>query len=155
MGLDTLFLGYFLVHLPVSLLIDAQAVLPAGWHPQVAVDLVDYYVREFRDPYMRAPPVWFQSFVWCELTLQLALQLAAIYGLLKRRSWVGTVCVVYGTHVATTVLPIVADTACRRDRTTNEKAVLLGFYVPYLLLPVAMVLRFALHPWPSAKPKQS
>lgn len=50
--------------------------------------------------------------------------------------------IVYGSHVATTVLPTIVEvlfnTKYNLDRT--ERLVLCGFYVPYFILPVVMVI---------------
>eukprot|EP00035_Acanthoeca_spectabilis_P005550 m.115106 g.115106 ORF g.115106 m.115106 type:complete len:127 (-) comp13076_c0_seq2:376-756(-) len=71
--LDWLLLGFFASHIPITILIDSQAVFPRSVYPQGATDLVDWYAHEFHDPYMEAGrPIqwWFTSFVVCELLFQ-------------------------------------------------------------------------------------
>ena len=36
-------LVFFATHIPITLLIDAQAALPASWFPTAVRDLVDWY----------------------------------------------------------------------------------------------------------------
>jgi len=48
--------------------------------------------------------------------------------------------IVYGSHVATTVWAILAETLVSERNTTNEKIVLTSFYFPYFLIPVLFAL---------------
>uniref|UniRef100_A0A672Y993 EXPERA domain-containing protein n=1 Tax=Sphaeramia orbicularis TaxID=375764 RepID=A0A672Y993_9TELE len=62
---------YFASHIPITLCIDLQALLPAQVYPQWLKDLVQWYAGAFRDPMVVAPPAWFGSFIVCEALLQL------------------------------------------------------------------------------------
>lgn len=50
--------------------------------------------------------------------------------------------VVYGAHVATTVLPTIAEVLFNTELNLSpvERYTLLGFYAPYFLLPLIMVV---------------
>ena len=48
-----------------------------------AVDLVEWYCEEFKDALMAEPPVWFKSFVACELTMQFPFFFVACYAFWK------------------------------------------------------------------------
>ena len=84
-ALRVIFALYFATHIPITLLVDAQAVLPPAWFPGFARRLVDYHVRTFHDPLMRAPqPGWFRALVACELGLQLPFFFVALRALAAR-----------------------------------------------------------------------
>ncbi len=70
-ALDRLFLAFFLSHIPITLLIDAQAVLPPARFPAAARAASAWYLRTYNDPLM-APPIapWFAALCWSELLLQ-------------------------------------------------------------------------------------
>ncbi|XP_059170334.1 sigma intracellular receptor 2-like [Physella acuta] len=149
--LDIVFFFYFLTHIPISLLVDFQSVLPLEYYPQQLIDVKEWYCREFRDPMMVAAPTWFKSFVFCELLIQFPFFFIAVYGFFKGSKnckWLRWPCVVYGSHVATTLIPISAhilfyDFSNEKHpspRNLNERLTLLGFYFPYLLVPVLLVL---------------
>lgn len=81
--LDYVHYGYFAMHIPISLLLDFQAVLPRSCFPSAALKLGDFYNTDFKDPLMAAnpKPAWFQSFIWCEAALQLPFFGLALYAM--------------------------------------------------------------------------
>lgn len=94
---------------------------------------------------MQTNPTWFVSLVWCECTLQLPLFALFAYGLWLQKPWLRVPALIYGTHVATTLLPIMADLLYG---TALPKHMAVLVYSPYLLLPLALVVRMAVWPWP-------
>ncbi|NXT21676.1 SGMR2 protein, partial [Syrrhaptes paradoxus] len=152
---ERLFALYFLSHVPITLLIDLQALLPAGLYPQSLTDLLQWYVATFRDPVMLQPPEWFKAFVWCEAVLQLPFFPIASYAFLKGGcKWIRTPAIIYSTHVATTLLPILAhilfhdfSTSERLGpRSQRERLALFSVYVPYLLIPLLILYTMLRNP---------
>uniref|UniRef100_A0A8C2U6I0 Transmembrane protein 97 n=1 Tax=Coturnix japonica TaxID=93934 RepID=A0A8C2U6I0_COTJA len=82
--LEAAFALYFISHIPITLLIDLQPLLPAGLYPQ-QVRLLTWYATTFRDPMMLQPPAWFKAFIYCEAALQLPFFPVAAYAFLKGR----------------------------------------------------------------------
>jgi hypothetical protein len=70
-ALDRLFLAFFLSHIPITVFVDAQAVLPPARFPAAARAASAWYLRAYKDPLM-APPIapWFAALCWSELLLQ-------------------------------------------------------------------------------------
>merc|ERR1712224_203600 len=68
--LDLFFVFYFITHVPTSVLVDAQCVLPPENFPQAARDALAYHLETFKDPLMGTCPAWLRSIIWCELALQ-------------------------------------------------------------------------------------
>lgn len=140
------FLCFFASHIPISLLLDGQIVLPLKWFPQVIQDVRDFYVSTFRDSLIAGPPfhTWFQSLVACELFFQVPYFVLAVNMLLSKRTtmlprWFQSLSIIYGTHAATTLVPIVASTLWDDETTSSEKLILFGFYLPYFIFPVSWV----------------
>ena len=96
---------YLALHVPTTLLIDAQAVAPAGTHPQFAVDALAWHVRVNHDVLMSTLPPWFRGVVWAECLLQLPYFLVALYAWATRGNWIRVPTIVYGAHTATTLVP--------------------------------------------------
>jgi hypothetical protein len=92
---------------------------------------------------MGRPPAWFKSFVWCELLFQLPLFFFAAYALWHRRDWIRVPLMIYGAHVATTVLPIGAHFIFDVDLPFVEKIPLLCFYMPYFAIPLILTIHMA------------
>ena len=62
----TAFLIFFISHVPITFLVDSQALLPSWLYPQAIRELLDFYVSFVNDPLMARPTFagpWFQSFV--------------------------------------------------------------------------------------------
>lgn len=87
----------------------------------------------------------FNSMVCCECLLQLPFFFVAAYALLYRKEWIRIPGVVYGAHVATTLVPILAqvwfDPTGHVPRGSRELWLLTGVYGIYLVFPLAFMLR--------------
>ncbi|KAF6735991.1 Transmembrane protein 97 [Oryzias melastigma] len=161
--LELLFFLYFSSHIPITLFIDLQALLPAHLYPQQLKDLLRWYAEEFRDPMMLDPPEWFRSFVFCEALVQMPFFPIAAYAFLKGGcKWIRTPAIVYSTHVATTLLPILShilfhqfpQTPHPGPQSPRERWLLVSIYAPYLLVPVLLLLTMLLSSTysPSSRP---
>ena len=85
---DLFFVFYFITHVPTSLLVDAQCVLPPGNFPQAARDALAYHLETFKDPLMGTCPAWLRSIIWCELALQVPFFILATYAFCARKNWI-------------------------------------------------------------------
>eukprot|EP01135_Chromosphaera_perkinsii_P003548 Nk52_evm6s248 gene=Nk52_evmTU6s248 len=125
--IDSIFLVYFISHIPITICIDGQGFLPEEYYPKVLRDTLDWYVSEFGDPLMKAPQaLWFKSIVGCELFLQLPFFFVAVYAFMFKCNWIRIPGIVYGAHVATTMAPILVTIVDKGEKV----AMLLGFYLP-------------------------
>jgi hypothetical protein len=156
---DYIVLGYFASHIPITACIDAQAVLSI--HPQAIKDLLAWYVSWSGDPLMGAPtPLrWFQGIVWVEITLQMSFFFFALYAWLNRKECIRLPAIMYGSHTATTLIPIFSTfLAPEAALTEQQRYMLLAIYSPYFLVPCAIVWRCMarekLFPEPAASLKQ-
>jgi hypothetical protein len=110
--LRSIWLGYFAIHIPISMLIDFQAILPKSWYPPGLTWLVDeWYFDNFGDFLMKNPPVWFQSLVWAELILQMPFFCYALLALYNRWPSFRWSAFAYATHLLTVMIPILSEVA--------------------------------------------
>ncbi|XP_017277502.1 sigma intracellular receptor 2 [Kryptolebias marmoratus] len=151
--LEIIFFFYFASHIPITLFIDLQALLPGHVYPQQLKDLLSWYAEEFKDPMVLDPPEWFKSFIFCEAFLQTPFFPIAAYAFLKGGCrWIRTPAILYATHVATTLLPILAHILFHQfpvkphpgPQTPRERWLLASIYAPYLLVPVLLLLTMLL-----------
>ncbi|ORX67381.1 hypothetical protein DL89DRAFT_269214 [Linderina pennispora] len=143
--LDTVYIGYFASHIPITLAVDLMPLLPRALVPGPLLALNTFLTQTLRDPFMviddtRTDLTWFRSFLACELVFQLPFFFYALKLLLagspRRHPWLA----VYGAHVVTTMVPILATLAFNiTDRTVSEKLMLAMMYGPYLAIPLLMV----------------
>uniref|UniRef100_A0A8C7XB29 Transmembrane protein 97 n=1 Tax=Oryzias sinensis TaxID=183150 RepID=A0A8C7XB29_9TELE len=160
-ALELLFFLYFASHIPITLFIDLQALLPEHVYPQQLKDLLRWYADEFKDPMMLDPPEWFKSFVFCEAVVQMPFFPIAAYAFLKGGCrWIRTPAIVYSTHVATTLLPILSHILFHQfpekphpgPQSQRERWLLVSIYAPYLLVPMLLLLTMLLSSTYSPRP---
>eukprot|EP00002_Diphylleia_rotans_P020149 TRINITY_DN3908_c0_g1_i1.p1 TRINITY_DN3908_c0_g1~~TRINITY_DN3908_c0_g1_i1.p1 ORF type:complete len:173 (-),score=39.43 TRINITY_DN3908_c0_g1_i1:244-762(-) len=159
---DLVLLFYFVTHIPATLLVDLQSIIPRSVYPIALQELVRWYsspASPFNDPYFRenpGSPIWLQAFTYCELFFQLPFFFFAIKSILTRDNRIRIPGIIYGAHVATTLAPIlfgfwVGEYAM--DLTQSNKIALTLLYLPYLIIPLLMVFKYALNPTPYGKDK--
>ena len=85
---------------------------------------------------------WFTSLVSLEIVFQLPFFFYAVYSILNCTYglYFRPLCIAYGASTATTLIPILACVLSDADTTTSEKGVLLGFYLPYLVFPLWLMI---------------
>ena len=175
---DWILYCYFLSHIPITLLLDLQAIYPPNWVPQPLLDITTRYIDILNDPLMN--PIknvhmyWFKSFVFCEAFLQLPFFFVAAYGVYHSKLIIYTpltynihflyqknfgfdyhqqvsisiedirvttyAFLVYGTHVATTVIPCLAEIAWGSKLNYFQTFGLLSLYLPYFLIPLLAII---------------
>lgn len=84
--IDTLFILYFLVHIPITVLIDSQLFLPSQWFPLALKQMLHQYAVDYGDVVVMEPQLlWMRAFVGCEIFYQLPLMIVILYGLWNRK----------------------------------------------------------------------
>ncbi|CAH2219828.1 transmembrane 97 [Pelobates cultripes] len=153
--LEWIFFFYFFSHIPITLLVDLQPILPSSWYPQELLDLMKWYVVSFKDHMMMNPPAWFLSFVYCEGLVQLPFFPVAAYAFYKGGcKWIRIPAIVYSAHVATTVIAIIAHVLFGEFQKYNgvdppnqkERLTLVSIYAPYLVIPLLILLTMLFSP---------
>lgn len=145
--LYALYLAFFVSHIPITLFVDSQAVLPAQWYPQAALDMQAWYFDTYKDPLMMGAPIWFKSLVCSELALQLPFFFVAIYAFVARKNWIRIPAILYGSFVSATMVPILAELAMH-TAPGYQRTMVTAFYLPYLLVPLTLALHMAATPQP-------
>ncbi|KAJ1815043.1 Transmembrane protein 97 [Coemansia sp. RSA 2599] len=142
--LDLLFFGYFVSHIPITLFVDVVPLLPPALTPGFMRALNVLLTQQLADPFMvvgatRSDMTWFRSLLASELLLQLPFFFYAAYALWNACPARHAPLLVYGAHVSTTMVPVLATLAFGDiDRSSSQRLVLAGLYLPYLLIPLAI-----------------
>lgn len=50
---DAIVLIFFVTHIPITLLVDSQALFPREWYPKFANKMMDDFLRDYKDPLVR------------------------------------------------------------------------------------------------------
>jgi hypothetical protein len=152
--LRIIFLIYFLTHIPVTLILDLQAIF-VEQYPDTLQIVYTWYISTYNDLLIARRPLWLKSFIWAELLFQMPFFFVASYGLLFKKNWIRIPSIVYGVHVATTVWAILAEIWFNEENAPHEKMTLICFYAPYFIIPafLAGYMIFTDSPFSSKKAK--
>uniref|UniRef100_A0A7N0TU78 EXPERA domain-containing protein n=1 Tax=Kalanchoe fedtschenkoi TaxID=63787 RepID=A0A7N0TU78_KALFE len=131
-----LFLG-FLVIAVFAPTLDAQTCLPSNVFPDALVDLKKWYSAEYGDYLTAEKPSFFVGLIWVELVFQWPLAVVNLYGIVARKSWFSTTCLMYGVSTLTSMVAILAE-MLGSGRASDK---LLSLYYPFLGLAVLSILR--------------
>ena len=125
-------LVYFVSHIPATLLVDAQALIPKRFVPSIAQSILHFHCEQNKDFLMRNPPLWLKSFIACELLVQLPLFFYLAKGL-KEKNYrkIRTPGLLYCVHVMTTMVPILSEIVA--SSSVADK--LFFIYFPYFFVP--------------------
>jgi len=140
-------IGYFATHIPITLFVDLQGLIPSIY-PASLSSLLAWYTNTFEDQLMKNPQPWFKSFLFAEAVFQLPFFFVALFGLLKKRNWVRIPSIIYGTHTATTVWPIMVETLAHTHSSYHNTLLLVLIYSPYFLFPAILAIYMAFVPTP-------
>ncbi len=89
-----------------------------------------------------------------ELFFQMPFFVVALYGLWNKKNWVRIPSIVYGSHVSTTVIPILFEFFTSKLLKMEEKFMLFVFYSPFLFIPLMLTIYMSLHAEPFVVEKQ-
>jgi hypothetical protein len=136
------FLAFFASHIIFTLCIDLQALFKP-FYPTILQDFVSKYASLVADPHMSPPfELWFQSIVFVEMIFQLPYFFVAVkmFADAQRTTypqWFQMLSIIYGSHTATTLIPILPVIWFRDDEEAPMKLRLLVvlIYIPYFIFP--------------------
>tara|TARA_B110000977_G_scaffold15623_1_gene19105 strand:+ start:2152 stop:2577 length:426 start_codon:yes stop_codon:yes gene_type:complete len=89
-------LVFLATHVPATVLMDSQALVPKSMVPKFAQRLLEFHISTNHDPLMDDQPVWFKSFILCELLFQLPFFIIGFRAFYMKRNWIRIPGLVYG-----------------------------------------------------------
>ncbi|KAJ3317227.1 Transmembrane protein 97 [Blyttiomyces sp. JEL0837] len=141
---DLFLFVYFILHIPITVCIDSQIVLPASLYPKALIDANQGWIDSANDFLVAGGSKefdWFYSIVLGELVFQFPFFFYGAYALYKDHVSFRIPGAIYASHVLTTLVPIVG-TFLLTDRQTFEQTVLtLSVYGLWVLIPAILLYR--------------
>lgn len=135
--LDLLLFVYFFFIAIVAPLFDGQTALPKHMFPPVLVDLKSWYTQEYGDYLVSEKPHFFVGLIWLELLFAWPLCLLSLYAIAAGKSWLNTICLLYGVSTLTAMVAILSE--MKASERASDK--LLMVYYPFLGFAVLAILR--------------
>ncbi|GAV04109.1 hypothetical protein RvY_14437 [Ramazzottius varieornatus] len=99
---------FFLAHLAMIILFDAQLVMDKKLFAKQLIDFKNQYVKDYKDPLVGNNPTWFQSFVWLEIFAYVPFLFFGFFGALAGARWMRIPSIMYATSLITTAIPMLA-----------------------------------------------
>lgn len=140
---DTFYYWYFLVHIPITLLVDSCLVIPQESRYWVQQLVFNFHVHMNKDFLLEKPALWLQTFGWFEILVQLPIFFVAPLALARNSSKIYVVMTVYGFNAFLTTLVClvyVLDKGEAHGLSVEETWNLFALYVPYLVIPLFMMV---------------
>ncbi|CAE6415185.1 unnamed protein product [Rhizoctonia solani] len=159
---DLLYFVFFVIHIPATLLMDLQAIVPPGLLPSFFQIIPNFYLSISGDPLIAGAMglhgvptqfTWFRTFIVIEGLFQLPLFFLGLYALKKDSPYTPILLMIYGSHVTTTVVPVLTTTLATpiaiigitkavpfASVSTVQLAVLMASYIPFLVVPLVMTV---------------
>ncbi|KAL2415535.1 hypothetical protein ABEF95_001661 [Exophiala dermatitidis] len=136
--LDIVYLVFFIIHVPVMLLIDLAPLQPAWLRPRLSYTLREYYLERYRDRYFEHPPAWFTAYMYLEAGYHLPLSLWMMWNIPRDHILVPLHLLLFALETAITTLTCVVDVAAWEGYTAVQRKDLYGLYMPYLVVACIM-----------------
>ena len=134
-----IFIAYFATHVPATILIDSQAIVPDKYVPSFAKSLLQFHIKQNDDFLMLEQPLWLKSFIVFEVLVQLPLFFVLLRKLRKREeNNIRLLGIGYSCHVMTTMVPILSEIYWRGS------FVLFMIYFPYFFVPLMLLYSLSL-----------
>lgn len=140
---DSFYFSYFLLHIPITILIDSCLVLPSSQRLGIQNTLVDFHIQTNKDFLLANPPLWLKIFGAFEILFQLPFFFVGAWALWKRWAPVYVGITVYGFNAFLTTLVCLAYVQAEgvsNGLTSDEVLALGGLYTPYLVIPLVMMI---------------
>ncbi|CAI8495228.1 unnamed protein product [Pichia kudriavzevii] len=150
MNWDAVYFYYFVIHTPITLLMDSTFVIPHEYQLSIQSKLSEFHIKQNQDFIAIEKPLWIQIFVVWELIFQLPFFIYGIMDYLKNNktgysvhSW--PMFLLYGFNAGFTSLVCliyILSEGPTHGLSTGSLINLFSLYVPTTLLPFYMMYDF-------------
>jgi hypothetical protein len=157
--IDILFIGFFILNIAfITYIVDIEQLIIADparfeypiWPPRIFVDLIHWWGRTF-DPVLLARPAWWRATIWIDSLAFGPFYALAIFAYIKGREWVRLPSIIWGSVLMTVVVVILFEEMLGEHR-TPARAMVLFANAPWLLVPLAVLVRMARAEHPFTEP---
>lgn len=140
---DSFYFAYFLLHIPITILIDSCLVLPLSSRFALQNTLVEFHILSNKDFLLADPPLWLQVFGGFEILFQLPFFIVGAWALWEQWAPIYVGITVYGFNAFLTTLVCLAyvqSEGVANGLTSDDVLALGGLYTPYLVIPLVMMI---------------
>lgn len=142
-GLDRFYYWYFVIHIPITVIIDSTLVIPSQWQLPVQKLVVSTHIQQNNDFMLEILPFWLKVFGAFELFVQLPIFVVSIVKYHQKSLTVLPILIVYGFNAFLTTLVCLVYVALEgpnQGLSPFEVGKLQLIYLPYLIIPFIMLI---------------
>ncbi|ODV86100.1 hypothetical protein CANARDRAFT_7456 [[Candida] arabinofermentans NRRL YB-2248] len=150
---DNVYFYYFLIHIPITLLMDSNYAIPENYRLTIQQKLYEFHINKNKDFLGLNVELWMKSFVLFELIFQLPIFIYAIYDYYFKNDKIGyskklwPILSIYGFNASFTTLICIIYIIFKSEENgivgfEFEFWNLLGLYTPTFILPAYMMFDF-------------
>jgi hypothetical protein len=152
---DLVVLLFFTINLCfITYMVDLEQLVIANparfsypiWPPGFVVDMVHHYGHTY-DPLVLARPIWWKMTIWIDSLYFGPFYAVAIYAFVRGREWIRIPSIMYGSAMIT-VVTIILGEELAGPHATPHPAVVLLLNLPWLLVPLHLIVRMWRNPHP-------
>lgn len=161
--LDALYVAFFIIHIPCTLLVDLQALYPQWLIPGWMQDLASWYFSTYGDPVLSGgmglhsrpvDVVWLRSFFYLEGFFQFPVFFIGAWALYYGRHTWYPLLIAYAASTATTLVPCMAylwtypiasaKVSNFATMTVSQQWQVIGMMTPWVIIPTLMAVDLSL-----------
>ncbi|ODV58684.1 Ema19p ASCRUDRAFT_28551, partial [Ascoidea rubescens DSM 1968] len=154
--IDSFYYYYFLIHIPITILVDANIVLPKQY--QIGFFL-NYHIKQNKDFLLVDIPTWLKAAGWIELIFQLPFFFISLHYFSflttrpkkklkksdskKKLAKYYVYCLIYAVIASSTTLFCIYEIYSKSPSeqfTLQDKSKLILYYLPTFLIPTYMMV---------------
>ncbi len=148
--IDLVFIAFFLINVCfVTYVVDIEQLVIANpyhfvypfWPPPAMVNMVHWWGRTF-DPLLMARPVWWKMTIWMDALGFGPFYAVAIYAFIRGREWIRLPTIIWASVMMTNVAIIMSE-EMGGPHATPHPAIVWAANLPWLLVPIAAIIRMA------------
>lgn len=148
---DKFYTAFFLIHIPVTILIDSCLVLPPHMRWPIQEAILNYHIAQNKDFLLIHSPLWLSAAGAIELVFQLPFFFVGAYSLLYSAYQYYPLIFAYGVNAALTTLFCLVEIAAYNNQHADvvgffvesaDKWKLASVYLPTFIIPFAMCIDF-------------
>ncbi|WDL98791.1 EXPERA domain-containing protein [Alicyclobacillus sp. ALC3] len=145
---DVVFVFFFLINVCfVTYIIDIEQIIvsnpyhfnPPAWPPMFFIRMVHHYGALY-DPDLMARAAWWKATIWIDVLGFGPFYVLATYAFVRGRNWIRIPAIIYSS-VMLTNLTVIMFEEMGGATPTPHPLVVLGVYSPYILIPLALLVR--------------
>ncbi|OWB73256.1 hypothetical protein B5S31_g2990 [[Candida] boidinii] len=152
-ALDKFYFAYFLLHIPITIVIDSTLVIPVSIQHEIQKNFLKFHIEQNKDFLLQAPlEKWLVMFGLIEMIFQLPFFIICVFNFIKNKyqyfsNYIWPFVLLYGFNACFTTwicLGYVYFFYSEHGLNDSDMKSLIGVYFPTFLIPFVIMVDYAI-----------